>query len=67
MRFGIFTRVPYVFALGLVQVDELGLLVQNLPGVFRQVGETMFRMLAPWLLRLRATASNEEAEVGDAR
>lgn len=56
-----------VFALGLVQVDELGLLVQNLPGVFRHRGETMFRVLAPWLLRLRAPASNEEARVGDAR
>lgn len=56
-----------VFALGLVQVDELEVLVQSLPGVFRHAGEAMFRMSAPWLLRLRAAVSNQEAEVGNAR
>ncbi len=47
-----------VFGLGIVQVDELELMVQSLPGAFRHAGETIFRMLAPLLLRLKAAASN---------
>ncbi len=47
-----------VFSLGIVQVDELESLVQSLPGAFRRAGEMVFRMVAPWLLRLKAAASN---------
>lgn len=47
-----------VFGLGLVQVEELELLVRSLPGTLRHAGETVFRVLAPLLLRLKAAASN---------
>lgn len=47
-----------VFSLGIVQVHELESLVQSLPGTFRQAGETVFRAVAPLLLRLKAAASN---------
>ncbi|MCW5798885.1 MAG: oligosaccharide flippase family protein [Nitrospira sp.] len=47
-----------VFSLGIVQVNELESLVQSLPGRFRHAGETVFRMVAPLLLRLKAAASN---------
>ncbi|MCE7976775.1 MAG: lipopolysaccharide biosynthesis protein [Nitrospira sp. NTP1] len=47
-----------VFSLGIVQVNELESLVQSLPGTFRRVGEMVFQLVAPWLLRLKAAASN---------
>ena len=47
-----------VFGLGIVQVDELESLVQSLPGAFRRAGEAALRMVAPLLMRLKATASN---------
>lgn len=43
-----------VFSLGLVQVAELESLVQSLPGTFRRAGESVFQLLAPLLLRLKA-------------
>lgn len=43
-----------VIWLGLLQVEEVGLMVQSLPGSFRHTGETVFRVVAPVLLRLKA-------------
>ena len=45
-----------VFRLGLVQVEEIELMVRSLPGAFRLTGERLFRSLAPVLLRLKAAA-----------
>ena len=45
-----------VFRLGLVQVEEIELMVRSLPGAFRLTGERLFRYLAPVLLRLKAAA-----------
>ena len=45
-----------VFRLGLVQVEEIELMVCSLPGAFRLTGERLFRSLAPVLLRLKAAA-----------
>ncbi len=47
-----------VFGLGIVQVEELELMVKSLPSTFRRAGETGLRLMAPLLLRLRAVASN---------
>ena len=47
-----------VFGLGIVQVEELELMVQSLPNTFRRAGETVFRLVAPLLLRLKALAWN---------
>lgn len=55
---GVFLYWGGVFSLGIVQVDELESLVQSLPGTFRKAGESVLRMVAPLLLRLKAAASN---------
>ena len=47
-----------VFGLGMVQVEELELMVRSLPDTFRHAGETGLRLVAPLLLRLRAVTSN---------
>ena len=47
-----------VFSLGIVQVNELELLVQSLPGAFRRAGETALHWMTPLLLRLKAVTSN---------
>jgi O-antigen/teichoic acid export membrane protein len=47
-----------LFSLGIVQVGELELLVQSLPGTFRRAGEAALHLLAPLLLRLKAVTSN---------
>ncbi len=55
---GVFLYWGGVFGLGIVQVEELELMVRSLPGMFRRAGERGFRLLAPLLLRLRALAWN---------
>ncbi|MCS6318428.1 MAG: oligosaccharide flippase family protein [Nitrospira sp.] len=47
-----------VFCLGLLQVEEVELMVQSLPSLFRHAGEKLFRVVAPVLLRLKTVTQN---------
>lgn len=47
-----------VFCLGLLQVEEVELMVQSLPSMFRHAGEKLFRVVGPVLLRLKTVTQN---------